>query len=209
MNIAILGTGNVGGALGTHWARVGHHVIFGFRDPESAEAKKLLASSGSNANGATVGEAVKAGEVVVAALPWPQVKEILGGLDLNGKILFDCTNPLLPNLAGLEVGTTESGGEQVAVAAAGARVVKVFNTTGFANMADPVYQGKPTVMFYCSDDADAKAVAKRLTSDLGFDAVDAGPLTNARLLEPLALLWIWLANIGGLGRDIAFQLVKR
>jgi hypothetical protein len=91
----------------------------------------------------------------------------------------------------------------------GARVVKIFNTTGYLNMANPTYHGKATPMFYCGDDMAAKHGAAALAHQLGFDPVDAGPLTNARLLEPLALLWIWLAVFGGVGRDFSFQIVKR
>jgi predicted dinucleotide-binding enzyme len=87
-------------------------------------------------------------------------------------------------------------------------VVKIFNTTGYNNMANPVYPDGAATMFYCGDDAGAKATAHRLAADLGFDPVDAGPLRQARLLEPLALLWISLA-VHGAGRDIAFRLMRR
>jgi len=92
--------------------------------------------------------------------------------------------------------------------AKGAKVVKIFNTTGFANMADPSYGGEPIEMFYCGDDAEAKHAAAGLARDIGFNPIDAGPLANA-LLEPYALLWIWLALKGGVGREFAFKLVKR
>jgi len=154
-------------------------------------------------------EAAAFGDVIVNALPWPAVRQVLSELNLKGKVLIDCSNPLLPDMSALELGTTTSAGEQVAQWAAGARVVKAFNTTGFGNMANPVYEGKPLPMFYCGDDAAAKEIGKQLVADVGFHPVDAGPLSNARLLEPYALLWIWLAYGGGQGRDFAFQLVKR
>lgn len=188
MKIGILGNGNVGGTLGKRWAQAGHDIIFATRDRASIEA------------------AAKA-EIITVALPFEAAQGVLESLDLKGKILLDAMNPLLPNLAGLSVGTTTSGGEQVAQWARGAKVVKIFNTTGYNNMADPKYQGAATTMFYCGDDAAAKSVAKRLAADLGFDPIDAGPLENARLLEPLAMLWIWLAVKGGIGRDIAFRLL--
>jgi predicted dinucleotide-binding enzyme len=109
----------------------------------------------------------------------------------------------------LDVGPAgESGAERTAKLAPGAKVVKVFNSTGFGNMADPHYDGEPTVMFYAGDDAGAKAIARDLATDLGFDAVDAGGLERARELEHLAMLWIGLA-MGGMGRDIAFKLARR
>jgi 8-hydroxy-5-deazaflavin:NADPH oxidoreductase len=86
--------------------------------------------------------------------------------------------------------------------------VKIFNTTGFQNMANPVYGGEPSVMFYAGDDGEAKALAHQLAADLGFDPVDAGPLIRARELEHLALLWISL-SVRGHGRDIAFRLMRR
>ena len=149
-------------------------------------------------------------EVVVLATPWGATQDAVtsaGGL--AGKVVFDCTNPLAPNLSGLTHGFDTSAAEQIASWAPQARVVKVFNTTGANNMADPDFHGVAATMFYCGDDKDAKDTAGRLAADLGFDAVDAGSLEQARLLEPLALLWIRLAYVQGLGREIAFKLMKR
>ena len=209
MNIGILGGGNVGGTLGAAWAKRGHKILFGVRDPGAADMRESLQRIGPASRAGSPAEAAAFGEVIVNALPWPAAKTVLSALKLDGKILLDAANPLLPGLAGLEVGTTTSGGEQVAQWASGARVVKIFNTTGFGNMADPIYQGSPIPMFYCGDDRQAKAVAAALAADVGFAPVDAGPLSNARLLEPAALLWIWLANMGGLGRNFALQIVQR
>lgn len=209
VNIAIIGSGNVGGTLGVRWAKLGHNVVFGSRDPNSSEIRELVQQSGATAQAGDFAEAVKSAEVVVVTLPWEAVQGVLPKLDLKGKIVFDCTNPLLPNLAGLSIGGNSSAGEQVAQWAPGASVVKIFNNTGSNNMADPVYHGEPTAMFYCGGDARAKSIARTLAQELGFDPIDAGPLENARLLEPLAMLWIWLAYPGGLGRDIAFRLIRR
>jgi predicted dinucleotide-binding enzyme len=209
MNIAILGSGHVGGTLGERWAKVGHNVVFGSRSPESQELRDLVKRSGETASAATLEAAVQSAGLVVVALPWPAAKTVLASLDLKNKIVFDCTNPLLPDLTGLQLGTTTSAGEQIAASAPGASVVKIFNTTGFGNMADPIYGGDSTTMFYCGGDASAKAVAQRLASELGFEPIDAGPLENARLLEPLAMLWIWLAVKGGHGVNIAFRLLHR
>jgi 8-hydroxy-5-deazaflavin:NADPH oxidoreductase len=210
MRIGILGAGNVGGALGSGWARKGHQVRFGVRNPAKPEVQQLVSSIGSAASAGTVAEAGRFGEVVVLATPWEGTEQAVAGAgDLKGKVVCDCTNPLLPNLAGLAVGTTTSGGEQVASWARGARVVKIFNTTGAANMANPLYGQTRLTMSYCGDDADAKKVAAGLAADLGFDPVDAGPLSNARVLEPFALLWIYLGVFQGLGMNFAFQIVKR
>ncbi len=209
MKIGILGGGNVGGALGVSWTAKGHEVFYGVRNPESPEMAEILAKSGGSAHAGSATEAAAFGDVIVNALPWPATKDVLTALPLAGKVLLDCSNPLLPGLSGLEVGTTSSGGEKVAEWAKGAKVAKVFNTTGFGNMEDPVYQGAAILMFYCSDDGDARRVAAMLAADTGFEPVDAGPLANSRLLEPYALLWIWLAVKGGFGRDFAFTLARR
>jgi|HubBroStandDraft_6_1064221.scaffolds.fasta_scaffold544006_2 predicted dinucleotide-binding enzyme len=209
MKIGILGAGNVGAALGEAWTRHGHEVYFGVRHPEAANVLNVLKKCGPRARAETPADAVHSSEVVVNALAWPATKSVLESLDLKGKVLLDCTNPLLPDLSGLEVGTTNSGGELVATWAKGARVVKIFNSTGAGNMVNPAYEGKATPILYCGDDAEAKTTAASLARIVGFDPVDAGPLSNSRLLEPLAQLWIWLALKGGMGRDFAFQIVKR
>jgi len=209
MKIGILGAGNVGGALGESWARRGHEIVFGVRNPGTDEVRALLSRCGAKASASSAAEAARASDAIVNALPWPAAKTVLEGLDLQGKVLLDCANPLKPDLSGLEVGTNTSGGEMVAAWAKGAKVVKIFNTTGYANMENPSYGGEPIPMFYCGDDAGAKKIAAGLARDTGFDPMDAGPLSNARLLEPYALLWIWLAIKGSTGREFAFKIVKR
>lgn len=208
MRIAVIGTGSVGGTLGKAWASRGHTVVFGSRRPEDAEIQALAKDAGATAS--QPAEAAATSEVVVLATPWEATQKAIAGLgDLRGKILLDATNPLLPGLAGLDAGMNDSGGERVARWASGARVVKIFNTTGFGNMADPAYGSERATMFYCGDDADAKGVGGKLASDLGFQPEDVGPLSQARYLEPLAMLWITMAVQYGYGRDIAFRLMRR
>lgn len=123
MKIAVLGAGNVGGALGAAWAGKGHEVIFGVRDPGSAKAQAAAQRAGGRARLDGVPNAVRAAEVVVLALPYPAVEATLRDLDgLAGKVVLDATNPLTPDFNGLSVGHDTSGGEQVARWAAGARV---------------------------------------------------------------------------------------
>jgi len=208
MRIGIIGAGSVGGALGQGWGRAGHEVMFGVRDAVHPKVAKLVEQTGTKAG--TVAEAAAFGEVVAFATPWEATEDAVRSAgDLRGKIVLDCTNPLAPQLAGLTLGHTTSAGEQVAAWASGARVVKIFNTTGANNMANPDFHGTAATMFYCGDDADAKTVASRLATELGFDPVDAGKLEQARLLEPLALLWIRLAYVQQMGREIAFKLLRR
>ena len=207
MKIGIVGSGNVGATLGRRFAEAGHTVVFGTRRPDSPEMRELAKIPGASVAANT--EAARASDIIVLATPWPATEEALRGLgDLSGKILFDCVNPLKPKLDGLDLGTTTSAGERVAEWAPGARVVKIFNTIGYNIMANPAFPAGPATLFYCGDDATAKKTAQDLAAQLGFDPIDAGPLTQARLLEPFALLWISLA-FGGQGRDIAFHLMKR
>ena len=209
MNIAIIGTGSVGAALGRGWAASGHAVIFGSRHPHSDDVEALVESIGSRACSTTPDEAAEAAEVVALAVPWSAAQSTVEGLsDLSGKILIDCTNPLAAGLQPAVDGDT-SGAEEVAQRADGARVVKAFNTTGANNMTDPDYAGTPLTMFLCGDDADAKQIVASLAVDLGFESIDVGPLTRARLLEPMARLWIHLAMTEGLGREIGFKLLRR
>ena len=206
MRIAIIGTGNVGSALGTRWAQRGHEVVFGSRDPSGAKAQKLLAATGASVAG--IREAVADAAVVVLATPWDAAQEsIVTAGDLTGKVVLDATNPL-QNMK-LALGLTTSGAEQVASWAGGAAVVKAFNSTGAGNMFNPDYAGQKPTMFICGDDAGAKQIVSGLIEEIGFEAVDAGPLTSARYLEPLAGLWITLAYAQGLGPNIAFRLLRR
>ena len=154
--------------------------------------------------------AVAAADIVVLAVPWGSAQDAIRGAgDLRGKVVVDATNPLKPDLSGLALGHTTSAGEEIARWAAGAKVVKAFNTIGAQHMANPRFDGQSASMFICGDDAAAKKTVASLAAALGFEPVDAGPLTQARLLEPLALLWISMAYAYGQGTDIAFRLLRR
>jgi predicted dinucleotide-binding enzyme len=193
MNIAIIGAGNVGATLGKGWAKKGHTIVYGVRDAASPKVASAVKETGGNSRAESIPQAAAFGEVVVLATAWKGTQAALQQAgNLQGKPLLDCTNPLLPDLSGLDRGWSRSGAEQVASWAPGAHVVKIFNSTGAANMANPTFANGPALMLYCGDDQSAKAKAAQLATDLGFDAVDAGPLTMSRTLEPMALLWICL-----------------
>jgi len=210
MTIGIIGSGNVGGTLGSRWAHLGHEVVFGSRKAAGSGMQKLAAEAGPTARVASLSEAAAAADTLLLSTPWAAAKSTVEGLgDLTGKVLIDALNPLLPDLSGLAVGTTSSAAEQVAGWARGARVVKAFNTVGYNIMANPVFRSELPVMFYCGDNDAAKQEVKPLIEELGFEAIDAGPLAQARVLEPFALLWISLAYTQGLGREIGFKLLRR
>jgi len=209
MKIAVLGAGNVGGALGKLWAAKGHEVRFGVPDPESEKIKALLASTGGRAKAGSNREAAGASEVVVVSVPWPAAEQALRDCgDLSSKVVIDCTNPLSSDLKGLVVGLTTSAAEKVA-AWSGAKVVKAFNTIGAGNYGNAEFAGARADGFYCGDDAAAKTKVKPLIADIVLTPVDVGPLRNARLLEPLAMLWIDLAINQKWGPNHAFKLLRR
>jgi len=191
-------------------------VVFGVRDPQADKVRQLLERTGAGATAAPVAEAVRTAEVVALATPWERDR---GGADFGGiaggKDLSDCTNPLkfTPGV-GLELalGFSESGAEHVARWAAGARVVKAFNTYGYENFANASYPnaaGLRPVMFVAADDPVAKAMAAQLAGDIGFEAFDAGGLRAARELEPLALIWIRAAMSGERSANFTWARLRR
>jgi 8-hydroxy-5-deazaflavin:NADPH oxidoreductase len=213
MKLAIIGAGNVGGALGAAWAqKAGHEIFFGVTNPNSDKTQSLIKTLSGKARAGTAAQATAFGEMIVLATPWKAAEAAIRVMgDLSGRIVLDATNPLAmgPDGLGLEIGHATSAGEKVQGWAKGASVFKTLNTTGFANMADPVFHGVKSVMFVAGDDAAAKPRVMSLVAALGFEVIDAGPLRNARLLEAHAMLWIELAIKRGLGRDWAFAVVRR
>ncbi len=212
MKIAIIGAGSVGTALGKAWVRAGHEIVFGVRDPSSANASAAAESVGKAAVAAGVGEAAAAAEIVVLATPWEATESAIGVAGgLAGKIVIDCTNPLAnrDGELGLAIGFETSGGEQVAAWAPSAHVFKALNQVGYLAMEDAKFPDGFPAMFVAGDDDRRKPVVLRLMTELGFEAVDAGPLRISRLLEPYAMLWIHLAYNQGMGRDFAFSLLRR
>jgi predicted dinucleotide-binding enzyme len=202
MKIAVFGAGSVGSTLGTAWQRRGHDISYGVRNPNDDKYASLGATVTTNE------QAARDADVVALCTPWQATEEaVLSCGDLTGKVLIGCTNPLTADFTALEVGHTWSGAELVAGWAIGARVCKAMNQIGAPMMEAPALAGTP-VMFVCGDDADAKSTTIGLVSELGFEVVDAGDLSIARLLEPFALLWIHLALRRGFGTNWGFGLLR-
>jgi 8-hydroxy-5-deazaflavin:NADPH oxidoreductase len=209
MKIAVIGAGNVGAALGTAWAKAGHAIIFGVRDVNKPELKSLCAQIGATA--APSAEAARQGDVVVLALPWTTAEGAVKSLgDLKGKIVIDTMNPLAmtDGALGLDRGFTTSAGETVASWLPGAKVVKTFNQVGANMMTEGRRFETRPVMFLAGDDDAAKSTVSRLVGELGFEPLDAGGLKLARLLEPLAMVWINQTLARGFGRDWAFGVLR-
>jgi hypothetical protein len=208
MTVAIIGAGNVGMALARNLVSHGEHVHFGV--PDAAKYAAAVAALGESARIGSVAEAIAEADLAILAVPYGAAQQVAESIrDWRSKILVDATNPLAPGLAGLALGTTTSGAEQIAQWAHGARVVKAFNTTGAENMAKPRFAAGAVFLPVAGDDADARARVLALATLLGFDAVDVGPLAAARYLEPFAMTWIHMAIKRGMGRDFAFGLLRR
>ncbi len=188
--IAIIGDGNVGGALARGLQRAGHEVRAVGRDK------------------AAIREAASWGEVVFLAVPFGAVHEVVRdtGESLAGKTVVDVTNALDENM-NLALGFTTSGAEELQKKLPTARVVKAFNTVFAQHMDSGRLGDKPLTAFVAADDSGAKKTVLELARGIGFDAVDAGPLKNARLLEPFAFLNIQLGYALGMGNQIGFKLL--
>jgi hypothetical protein len=208
MRVAIIGTGNVGSAIAHGLKGKGHAVTFGARDPRNSEVAALAADTDATAT--LPAEAAKSADVIILALPWSAAETAIKSLgDLSGKTVIDCMNPLgmAGGALGLTIGHTTSGGETVAGWLPGAHIVKTLNQVGAEIMAKNDHLPHRPVMFMAGDSETAKTQVAVLLTDLGFEPLDAGGLTKARLLEPFGMLWINQALFRGKGRNWAFAAV--
>ena len=209
MQIAIIGTGNVGSALARGLRGKGHDVTLGAREPAADRVLALAAETGSRTLHPAA--AAAAAELVILALPGDAFEATVEEVgDLAGKIVIDCTNPLgrIEGGCGLTLGHTTSGGETVQRRLPAARVVKPLNQVGAEIMAHNAHLPHRPVMFMAGDDPAAKGRVAGLLGDLGFDPLDAGDITKSRLLEPFALVWINQALARGKGRTWAFAAIS-
>jgi len=204
MKITVIGTGNVGSALAKGWAKAGHNVILGVRDTHNFKGKDL--TSQKNISVQTIAEAARQAEVILVATPPDAVNELAKALgDVSGKVIIDATNSVRITPAGYA-----NASEAFRSLTNCTDVVKCFNSTGFENMENPVYNGKGIDMFVAGDGAKGKQVAKQLAKDIGFEeCYDFGGNDKIALLEQFALAWINLAIMQKQGRGIAFKILKR
>jgi hypothetical protein len=206
--IAIIGTGNVGGALGPAFARQGHTIVYGSRDPSTEAVRKLVARTGEGASATTPAAATDGADIVVLAVPGRMVEEITRSIgNLSGKIVIDPTNPLSRNSDGLFVHAADtSNAEIIQAAAPESLVVKAFNTLNWETMVDPTSSGGPVSIPLVGNDTHAKEVVAALVEGMGLDAIDVGPLQNARWVEGMLILWINNQYVNGPAFD--FDLRK-
>ena len=208
MNIGIIGAGNVGTGLAKHLKARGHAVMLSF-SKETGKLKPAAESLGVQTG--TPADAAGFADVMVLATPWSATAEAVRqiGRPAENKILWDCTNSLKADMSGLQIGTTTSGGEEVAKLAPWARVVKAIPP--FAEVlhsSSELVGGARPAVFVCGDYADARLVVCGLIKDIGGEPVDAGPLHLARYTEPAAMLLVQLAYMQGFGARIGLTLAR-
>ena len=196
MKIGILGTGDVGRALGNGFIALGHDVKMGSREAGNEKAETWAKKAGPRASTGTFAETAQFGEVIALALLWSGTENALhlaGPENMAGKVVIDATNPLIfspGSSPALALGHTDSGGEQVQRWLPGARVVKAFNIVGHPHMFKPYLPGGPPDMFICGNDAAAKQTVTEILKSFGWPAIDIGGIEGSRLLEPLCILWV-------------------
>lgn len=190
-NIAIIGTGDVARALGTQFAKQGHSIIYGSRDPARRGVESLLEMTGPEASATTPADAAAQADIVVLAVPGMLVPEIARGLgDLSGKIVIDPTNPLERSLLRFTHGVETSNAEIIQNMFPDAMVVKAFNTLSWETMVDPASAGGPVTVPLAGDSGRAKKVVAGLVEGMGLEAIDVGGVENAHWLEGMLILWI-------------------
>ena len=205
MTIAIIGTGNVGGALATKWALSGHQILLGVKDSTNFKGKELLNNPNTSVH--SIAEAVQQAEVILLATPAPATIEVAQSLgNTEGKVIIDAMNVIMNR--GPEGFTNTS--DAILANTATPDVVKCFNTTGFNNMIDTVYNGETIDVFVAGNSERGKQIAIQLAKDAGFAACyDIGGNDKFQLMEQFAWFWINLALFQGQGREMAFKLLKR
>jgi len=212
MRVGILGSGLMGGKLGTIFARAGHEVVFSYA--RSTEKLKKLArgvhgKAHGSARAGTPSEAAQKADALLLAVHWSRIEDVLNQTgDLSGKVVVTCSLPMNDDNSELVVAHTSSGAEELAMRLPNARVVSAFNTIP-SEVLFGVYEARRTStrpsLVYCGDDKASKAVAAELIRDVGFDPLDAGPLRIARYTEPFALLVAELAYEGEGGPEMAYR----
>ncbi|HEX9301749.1 MAG TPA: NAD(P)-binding domain-containing protein [Casimicrobiaceae bacterium] len=211
MRIGILGSGLMGGKLGTIFVRAGHEVVFSYARSET-KLKTLARNAKGNAAHGTPREAALEADAVLLAVHWSRVDDVLKQAgDLAGKVIVTCSLPMNADDTKLVIGHTTSGAERLQKKIPKAHVVAAFNTVP-SEVLFGVYEarrrgGRPGLV-YCGDHGAAKDIAAQLIRDVGFEPVDAGPLRIARYSEPFALLVAQLAYEGHDGPELAYRFER-
>jgi 8-hydroxy-5-deazaflavin:NADPH oxidoreductase len=208
MRIGILGSGLMGGKLGTIWARAGHEVVFSYARSND-KLTKLARDAKGKARPGSPREAAQGADALLLAVHWSRLDDVLKQTgDLSGKVIVTCSLPMNADDTGLVIAHTSSGAEELAKKVPKARVVSAFGTVP-SEVLFHVFEARRKAtrpsLVYCGDDAKSKKIAVELIRDAGFDPVDAGPLRIARYTEPFTLLVAQLAYEGNRGPEMAYR----
>jgi predicted dinucleotide-binding enzyme len=208
MKIGILGSGLMGGKLGTIFARAGHDVVFSYSHSK-AKLEKLARDSGGQARAGSPAEAARDADALLLAVHWSRVDDVLKKAgDLSGKVIVTCSLPMNDDDTELVIAHTSSGAEELAKKIPKGRIVSAFSTVPsevLFSVFESARNGARPSLVYCGKDKSAKKVAAQLISDAGFEPVDAGPLKVARYIEPFVLLIAQLAYEGTRGPALAYR----
>ena len=189
--IAIIGTGDVGSALGREFAAQGHTIVYGSRDPSRRDVASLIEKTGPDASAKSQAEAAAQADIVVLAVPGMLAPEITRNLgDLSGKIIIDPTNPMERSLMTFKHGVETSNAEIIQGIAPDAYVVKAFNTLSWQTMVDPASSGGPVSIPLAGNNGRAKDVVGKLAKGMGLEPIDVGPVEHAHWVEGMLILWI-------------------
>jgi predicted dinucleotide-binding enzyme len=203
MKIAVLGAGHIGGTLGKKWAKAGHTIRFGVREPNKAEIQELVKSLGSGASASSVADAIAFGDIVLFAVPGTVMDETIAAnaKALDGKVIIDSAN---------KMGAASRNSIQTfAKQAPKAKAYRAFNTYGWENFENTNFQPGPADLFFCGPDGESRKQVEQLISAVGLDPMYIGGPEQADMVDSILALWFTLANGQKMGRGIAFKVVKR
>ena len=204
IKIVVLGAGNIGGTLGRKWIAAGHQVIFGVNNPNGEKANKLRSELGDRGVIRTTAEALTTNpDVVVLAIPGAAMNGTIEqyGRQLDGKIVFDTANKMGSN--------THNSFAALQQHAPHSPIYRAFNSLGWENFANPLFDGTPADLFYCGTDGEPRATAEQLISDIGVRPVYLGGVEQVGVIDSLLGLWFALAAGQGKGRNLAFKMLNR
>ncbi len=204
IKIVVLGAGNIGGTLGRKWVATGHQVVFGVNNPGGEKARKLRSDLGDRAAIHTTGEALATNpDVVVLAIPGMAMDATIAQYadQLDGKIIIDTANKMGASsnnsFAALQQHTPH------------ARIYRAFNTLGWENFANPLFDGTAADLFYCGTDGEPRATVEQLIADVGLRPVSLGGVEQVGVVDSVLGLWFALAIGQGKGRQLAFKVLNR
>jgi 8-hydroxy-5-deazaflavin:NADPH oxidoreductase len=203
MKIAVLGAGNIGGTIGTKWAKAGHMVRFGVRDPGKAEVQDLIKSLGENASATSTVDAIAFGDVVLFAIPGQSMDETItaNAKVLDGKILIDAANNMR--------GAATDSMSVFAAKTPNAKVYRAFNIYGWENFEETEFGGVRGDLFYCGPDGEPRAIMEKLIADVGLEPMYVGGPDQVGVVDGILRLWFALANGQKKGRHLTFKVLTR